>query len=73
MTLYKGKKIIIKDKEQPLVEIDGKPIRIFYNENKEYETNYLPYTTYKSILDLCKSVIDNVPGFSPKKIQGETK
>jgi hypothetical protein len=38
-------------------------IDVTVGDSGKFSTSYLPYTTYNSVLDLAKAVIDHTPDF----------
>ena len=67
---HKGYEIVIEDDvtaagDQQIenLKIDNKQIDVSELEPGRYSTSYLPYTTYNSIIDLAKEVIDHTADF----------
>lgn len=60
---YKNKKIIISDDKSHLT-IDGKEIQVDFDEDAKKYSLYsvLPYTTFATLLDLAKAIVDNEDG-----------
>ena len=50
---------------QPMqsLTIDNVKIDVTVGDSGKFSTSYLPYTTYNSVLDLAKAVIDHTPDF----------
>ena len=59
---YKGFKIVIDDGQNKLT-IDDKEIDVSEAEPGSYITSYMPYTEYKSIMELAKQVIEKAADF----------
>jgi len=60
---YKNKKITVSDDKLHLT-IDGKETRVDFDEDAGKYSLYavLPYTTFPTLLDLAKAIIDNEDG-----------
>jgi hypothetical protein len=46
--------------------VDGEKIHVMKTKDNLYASHYLPYTTYPSISDLAKNIVDTVPHFRYK-------
>ena len=58
---YKGKKIEFKsDEKEPKLIIDGKdiPCSIDVETKKYFSYSLIPYTTFNSIMDLAKALVE---------------
>jgi len=63
---YKNRKYSFEEKSDDnkiVLQIGEKSIEVFKKSNGYYSL-YLPYSTYTSVSELAKKVIDAVPGFS---------
>jgi hypothetical protein len=63
---YKNSKFSFEEKPDDnkiIVQVGGKSIEVIKKGNRYYSI-YLPYSTYPSVSELAKKVIDVVPGFS---------
>jgi hypothetical protein len=62
---YKGKETVIgTEGNVSRLHIDGREVQFRLNEaSGRFETIHLPYTSYRSVADLAKAVIDHVPDF----------
>lgn len=60
-----GKTISIGgDDTNPTLTIDGQEVEVVRDEDVgRFTTLHLPYTSYETVLELAKQVIDNVPDF----------
>lgn len=54
---YKEKLIEYTDKE---LSIDGKMIHVEVDQSGKYNSDKFPYSSFDSMLDLAKAIIDNM-------------
>ncbi|MGR9052519.1 MAG: hypothetical protein ACU84J_07715 [Gammaproteobacteria bacterium] len=57
---YKGFNVVIKTNgSEPTVTIEGKELNVFRDkDNGQFSTSRLPFSTYDSLEDLIKAIID---------------
>ena len=61
---YKGKDILASTDKEVQLSIGGQGVDVSRDETSgRFVTVHLPYTSYDSLIDLAKQVIDNVPDF----------
>lgn len=72
--VYKGWEIIVEPSEhgEVHVTIGGKPVHIMRDQFSGLcHAHDLPYYEAESVMDLARSIVDNVPSYRRKKPEGE--
>ena len=61
---YRGRTIVVKTVGgKPQVSIDNKAVEVLQEGPDKYVSDFLPYTSYPTLLELAKQVVDCVPDF----------